>query len=145
VAVCGRGAVRRGDHRAPGRAGRYRGAARPQAARQDRQDRLPHLRVHLAAGDLPECWIPPAHVLEARAVVRLYKDLLDERGAWHQRIAATLFHHGVPAGPSMCTAQGRAGVAGMQLSPAGGQAVETGLRQIDRLTSDWTRCAGSWT
>jgi len=101
--------------------------------------------VHLAAGDLPECWIPPAHVLEARAVVRLYKDLLDERGAWHQRIAATLFHHGVPAGPSMCTAQGRAGVAGMQLSPAGGQAVETGLRQIDRLTSDWTRCAGSWT
>lgn len=33
------------------------------------------------AGDLPECWIPPQHVLEARAVVRLYKDLLDERGA----------------------------------------------------------------
>jgi Transposase len=55
-----------------------------------------HLRVHLAAGDLPECWIPPTHVLEARAVVRLYKDLLDERGAWHQRIAATLFHQGVP-------------------------------------------------
>jgi transposase len=34
-----------------------------------------HLRVHLMAGDLPECWIPPARVLEARAVVRLYKDL----------------------------------------------------------------------
>jgi hypothetical protein len=30
-----------------------------------------HLRTHLLAGDLPECWIPPAHVLEARAVVRL--------------------------------------------------------------------------
>ena len=43
-----------------------------------------HLRVHLLAGDLPESWIPPQHVLEARAVVRLYKDLLDERGAWHQ-------------------------------------------------------------
>jgi transposase len=24
-----------------------------------------HLRVHLLAGDLPECWIPPEHVLEA--------------------------------------------------------------------------------
>ncbi len=38
-------------------------------------------------------------------MVRLYKDLLDERGAWHQRIAATLFHQGVPTGiGSMCTA-----------------------------------------
>ena len=74
-------------------------------------------------------------MLEARAVVRLYKDLLDERGGWHQRIAATLFHQGVPAA-SMATAQGRAVVAGMQLSPAGRQAVGTGLRQIDRLTGE---------
>jgi transposase len=103
-------------------------------AKTDKTDSR-HLRVHLAAGDLPECWIPPAHVLEARAVVRLYKDLLDERGGWHQRIAATLFHQGVPAA-SMATAQGRAAVAGMDLSPAGRQAVETGLRQIDRLTSE---------
>ena len=48
------------------------------------------------AGDLPECWIPPGHMLEARAVARLYKDLVDERGGWRQRIAATLFHQGVP-------------------------------------------------
>jgi transposase len=103
-------------------------------AKTDKTDSR-HLRVHLAAGDLPECWIPPAHVLEARAVVRLYKDLLDERGAWHQRIAATLFHQGVPAA-SMSTALGRACVAGMELSPAGRQAVETGLRQVDRLTGE---------
>jgi transposase len=95
-----------------------------------------HLRVHLMAGDLPECWIPPEHVLEARATVRLYKDLLDERGAWHQRIAATLFHQGVPAIGSMATAGGRAATAEAGLSPAGRQAVETGLRQIDRLTSE---------
>jgi transposase len=95
-----------------------------------------HLRSHLAAGDLPECWIAPAHVLEARATVRLYKDLLDERGGWHQRIAATLFCQGVPAGPGMCTAQGRAAVAGMDLSPAGRQAAGTGLRQTGRLTSE---------
>lgn len=94
------------------------------------------LRVHLAAGDLPECWLPSAHVLEARAVVRLYKDLLDERGAWHQRMAATLFHQGVPVAASMSTAHGRAGIAGMDLSPAGRQAVETGLRRIDRLTGE---------
>jgi transposase len=103
-------------------------------AKTDKTDSR-HLRVHLAAGDLPECWIPPAHVLEARAVVRLYKDLLDERGGWHQRIAATLFHQGVPAA-SMATAQGRAAVAGMELSAAGRQAVETGLRQVDRLTGE---------
>jgi transposase len=104
-------------------------------AKTDKTDSR-HLRVHLLAGDLPECWIPPGHVLEARAVARLYKDLLDERGAWHQRIAATLFHQGVPMTASMSTAEGRAAVAGMQLSPAGRQAVETALRQIGRLTSE---------
>ena len=88
------------------------------------------------AGDLPECWIPPGHLLEARAVARLYKDLLDEHGSWHQRIAATLFHPGRPAdrldghgrGP------GRGGASGPV--PAGRQAVQTGLRQIDRLTAE---------
>lgn len=92
------------------------------------------LRVHLLAGDLPESWIPPEHMLEARAVVRLYKDLLDERGAWHQRIAATLFHQGAPLIASMSTATGRAQINTIDLSPAGRQAVEVALRQIDRLT-----------
>ncbi len=50
-------------------------------AKMDKADGR-HLRTHLLAGDLWECWIPPAHVLEARALVWLYKDLLDERGAW---------------------------------------------------------------
>jgi transposase len=108
---------------------------RKRHAKTDKADAR-HLRVHLMAGDLPKCWIPPAHVLEARAVVRLYKDLLDERGAWHQRIAATLFHQGVPVIASMSTAEGRAAVADVELSPAGRQAVEVGLRQIDRLTGE---------
>jgi transposase len=108
---------------------------RKRHAKTDKTDSR-HLRVHLAAGDLPECWIPPEHVLEARAVVRLYKDLLDERGAWHQRIAATLFHQGVPVIGSMAKPDGRAGVAQAELSPAGRQAVETGLRQVDRLTAE---------
>ena len=108
---------------------------RKRHAKTDKTDSR-HLRVHLAAGDLPECWIPPGHVLEARAVVRLYKDLLDERGAWHQRVAATLFHQGVPVIGSMAKPEGRAAVTAMDLSPAGRQAVETGLRQVDRLTGE---------
>jgi transposase len=108
---------------------------RKRHAKTDKTDAR-HLRVHLMAGDLPECWIPPAHVLEARTLARLYKDLLDERGAWHQRIAATLFHQGVPVTPSMSTAEGRAAVPAMDLSVAGRQAVDTGLRQIDRLTGE---------
>ena len=108
---------------------------RERHAKTDKTDSR-HLRSHLLAGDLPESWIPPGHVLEARAVVRLYKDLLDERGAWHQRIAATLFHQGVPVSASMATAAGRAAVAQMNLSPAGQQAVQAGLRQIDRLTGE---------
>jgi hypothetical protein len=44
-------------------------------AKTDKTDKTDarHLRVHLLAGDLPEYWIPPEHVLEARAVVRLYR------------------------------------------------------------------------
>ena len=108
---------------------------RKRHAKTDKTDSR-HLRVHLLAGDLPECWIPPEHVLEARATVRLYKDLLDERGAWHQRIAATLFHQGVPVIGSMAKPEGRAAVEQVELSPAGRQAVQTGLRQIDRLTGE---------
>ncbi len=108
---------------------------RKRHAKTDKADAR-HLRVHLLAGDLPECWIPPRHILEARATVRLYKDLLDERGAWHQRIAATLFHQGVPVIGSMAKPEGRAAVAEVELSPAGWQAVQTGLRQVDRLTGD---------
>ena len=95
-----------------------------------------HLRVHLMAGDLPESWIPPGHVLETRAVVRLYKDLLDERGGWQQRIAATLFHQGAPLSASVAVAEGRAPAEQAGLSAAGRQAVETGLRQIERLSGE---------
>jgi transposase len=108
---------------------------RKRHAKTDKADAR-HLRAHLLAGDLPECWIPPEHVLEARAAVRLYKDLVDERGAWHQRLAATLFHQGVPAAVSAARPEGRAAALEADLSPAGRQAVATALRQIDRLTAE---------
>jgi transposase len=108
---------------------------RKRHAKTDKTDAR-HLRAHLLAGDLPESWIPPEHVLEARATVRLYKDLVDERGAWHQRIAATMFHQGAPVTGSMATAGGRAAADNIWLSAAGRQAVQAGLRQIDRLTGE---------
>ena len=104
-------------------------------AKTDKSDAR-HLRVHLMAGDLPESWIPPGHVRETRAVVRLYKDLLDERGGWQQRIAATLFHQGAPLSASVAVAEGRAPAEQAGLSAAGRQAVETGLRQIERLPGE---------
>src|SRR5580658_8780696 len=56
-----------------------------------------HLRMLLADGRLPQCWIPPARILEARALLELYHDLRAEHTAWVQRIHAVLFHHGAPA------------------------------------------------
>jgi transposase len=68
---------------------------RKRHAKTDKTDsRL--LRTLLAEGRLPECWIPPAHVLEYRALLETYHDLRRERTAWAQRIHAVLFHQGAP-------------------------------------------------
>jgi hypothetical protein len=40
----------------------------------------------LAEGRLPECWIPPGHILECRALLETYHDLRAEHTAWVQRI-----------------------------------------------------------
>ena len=66
---------------------------RQHRAKTDRTDaRL--LRDLLAAGELPESWIPPEPVLEWRERVRLYKSLVDQRTVC-QRIHAELYQHGV--------------------------------------------------
>jgi len=104
-------------------------------AKTDRSDAR-HLRELLGKGDLPESWIPPVQVLEARARVRLYKDLEEERTAWLQRVQATLYHQGVPVIASLTSAAGQARLATAELSPAGQQAVQVGLRQLDRLTAE---------
>ena len=85
--------------------GRRRGALAPadtafargrkRHAKTDRTD-CRHLRT-LLAGRLPECWIPPARILECRALLETYHDLRGERTAWAQRIHAVLFHQGAPA------------------------------------------------
>jgi transposase len=40
----------------------------------------------LLAGEVPESWIPPAHMLELRTRVRMRKALVDDRTAWQQRL-----------------------------------------------------------
>ena len=95
-----------------------------------------HLRQLLLEGRVPESWIPPAHVLDTRASVRLYKDLLEERTSWQQRVHATLFHQGIPVVPKLGTADGQRRLDAADLSTAGRQAVEAGLRHIDRLSAE---------
>jgi transposase len=94
-----------------------------------------HLRELLCAGTIPESWIPPAHVLEARIKVRLYKSLVDERTAWIQRIHAQLFHQGAPPQPGLLSTDGRIRLKTMQLSPGGTEAVDVALHMIDAITA----------
>jgi hypothetical protein len=69
---------------------------RKRHAKTDKTDSV-HLRALLAEGRLPECWIPPAQILEHRALLETYHDLRREHNAWVQRIHAVFFHQGAPA------------------------------------------------
>ena len=69
---------------------------RKRHAKTDKTDSR-HLRQLLAEGRLPECWVPPEQVLEARALLEAYNDLRREHTAWLQRIHAVFFHQGAPA------------------------------------------------
>jgi transposase len=103
---------------------------RKRRAKTDNADCDLQLRL-LLAGELPESWIPPAHVLELRTLVRLRKTLIDQRTAWQQRIHAQLFHQGVLAGLRPRTEAGRQALAQAELSPAGRELVALGLRMLD--------------
>jgi transposase len=106
-------------------------------AKTDRTDaRL--LGELLAAGRLPESWIPPEQVLEMRARLQLFKDLREEHTAWVQRIHAILLHQGAPAivGDLLGGDNRRRLAAGEQLSPAGREAVAAALRILDALDAE---------
>ena len=49
--------------------------ARLHAVRHQLLDAARHLRTLLAEGRLPECWVPPAQILECRALLETYHDL----------------------------------------------------------------------
>jgi transposase len=104
-------------------AGTAAARGRKRRAKTDRTDAR-HLRQLLAEGRLPECWIPPAPILECRALLETCHDLRREHTAWLQRIHAVFFHQGAPAlgEGALRGARGLAAVraaAAAHLSPAG--------------------------
>jgi transposase len=104
-------------------------------AKTDRTD-AHHLRELLRAGTLPESWMPPAHIADARTQVRLRRALVGDRTGWYQRIHAILFHHGLPERSQLLTVDGRAWLARAELPPVARQAVDLALRMIDHLDTE---------
>src|SRR5574341_229692 len=104
-------------------------------AKTDRTDAR-HLRELLRAGTLPESWMPPAHLAEARTQVRLRRALVGEHTGWYQRIHAILFHHGLPDRSYLLTADGRAWLARVELPAVARKAVDLALRMIDHLDAE---------
>jgi len=101
-------------------------------AKNDRSDAR-HLRELLMVGRLPESWIPPDHILDLRARVRLRHTLSEQRGEWQQRIQATLYHHGCPQRRQLMTGDGREWLASQPLSTAARETVTIALAMIDSL------------
>jgi len=107
---------------------------RKRHAKTDKTDSR-HLRTLLAEGRLPGCWIPPAQILEYRALLETYHDLRREHTAWVQRIHAVFFHQGAPAlgEGALRTEQGLAALraaAAAHLSPGGQLQVATALEVL---------------
>ena len=110
---------------------------RKRHAKTDKTD-CRHLRMLLAEGRLPECWIPPARILECRALLETYHDLRAEHTAWVRRIHAVLFHQGAPAlgEGALRSEQGLAALRAVSaacLSPAGQLQVATALEMTEAL------------
>jgi transposase len=99
-------------------------------AKSDRADAR-HLRELLMVGRLPESWIPPEHLLELLARVRLRHTLVDQRREWQQRIQAKLYHHGVPPRSWLLGAESRAWLATLELPSAAREQLTIALALID--------------
>lgn len=105
---------------------------RKKRAKNDRADAR-HLRELLMHERLPESWIPPEHILDLRARVRLRHTLVKQRSEWQQRIQATLYHHGVPQRRSLLTQENRHWLENAPLSAAAREQVTVALQMIDAL------------
>jgi transposase len=101
-------------------------------AKSDRADAR-HLRELLMVSRLPESWIPPDHLLDLRARVRLRHTLVDQRGEWQQRIQAVLYHHGCPQRRNLMTADGRRWLAEQSLPASAREQVTVAVAMIDAL------------
>jgi hypothetical protein len=84
-------------------------------------------------GRLPESWIPPDHILDLRARVRLRHTLSQQRGEWQQRIQAVLYHHGLPQRRDLLTRENRAWVEQTALPDTAREQITVALAMIDAL------------
>jgi transposase len=101
-------------------------------AKGDRADAR-HLRELLMIKRLPESWIPPDHILDLRARVRLRHTLSEQRSEWQQRIQAVLYHHGCPQRRSLMTQEGRAWLQAQPLPSTAREQVTVAIAMIDAL------------
>ena len=101
-------------------------------AKSDRADAR-HIRELMMIGRLPESWIPPAHLLDLRAQVRLRHTLSHQRGEWQQRIQSVLYHHGCPQRGELLTLAGRQWLAAQALPAAAREQIDVALAVIDAL------------
>lgn len=101
-------------------------------AKGDRADAR-HLRELVMIERLPESWIPPDHILDLRARVRLRHTISEQRGEWQQRIQAILYHHGCPQRRQLMTGDGREWLAAQQLPETAREQVTIALAMIDAL------------
>src|SRR5665213_2438197 len=101
-------------------------------AKSDRADAA-HLRDLLMIGRLPESWIPPEHLLDLRARVRLRHTLSAQRGEWQQRIQSVLYHHGCPQRGDLMNAGGLSWLAAQPLSAGAREQVTIALAMINAL------------
>jgi hypothetical protein len=92
-----------------------------------------HLRDLLMISRLPESWIPPDHILDLRARVRLRHTLSQQRGEWQQRIQAVLYHHGLPQRRDLLTRENRAWVEQAALPDSAREQITVALAMIDAL------------
>jgi transposase len=104
-------------------------------AKTDRLDAR-HLRELLRQGRLPESWIPPAHIQDLRVLVRMRKNLVDERTAFLHRIHAQLFHHGHPQERNLLGQDRRARLEELELPEAARKSIDLCLRMIDHINEE---------
>jgi transposase len=101
-------------------------------AKTDRADARHH-RELLLAGRLPESWIPPDHILDLRAEVRLRHTLIEQHSEWQQRIQAVLYHHGCPQRRQLMKGDGRDWLTALALPETARQQLTVSLAMIDAL------------
>ena len=110
-------------------------AARRGTKKRPKSDRADaaHLRELLMIGRLPESWIPPEHILDLRARVRLRHTLSEQRGEWQQRIQSVLYHHGCPQRGDLINRGGLEWLAAQTLTPLAREQVNVALQMIDAV------------